>query len=62
LLGLSPGSDVVAHLGGFVSGLVLGGILLLRSRLAQNTAANIFAGVAFCLLVILPWWLALNCF
>ena len=60
LLGLSPGSDVVAHLGGFVSGLVLGGILLLRPRLAQNTAANIFAGVAFCLLVILPWWLALS--
>jgi rhomboid protease GluP len=62
LLGLSPGSDVLAHLGGFVSGLVLGGILLLRPRLAQNTAANIFAGVVFCLLVILPWWLALNCF
>jgi len=60
LLGLSPGSDVVAHLGGFVSGLVLGGILLLRPRLAQNTTANIFAGVAFCLLVILPWWLALS--
>lgn len=60
LLGLSPGSDVLAHLGGFVSGLALGGVLLLRPRLAQNTTANIFAGLTFCLLVILPWWLALS--
>jgi rhomboid protease GluP len=60
LLGLSPGSDVLAHLGGFVSGLVLGCLLLIKPRLARNTSANIFAGVAFCLLVVLPWWLALT--
>ena len=60
LLGLSPGSDVLAHLGGFVSGLALGGLLQLRPQLAQNTAANIFAGIAFSLLVIFPWWLALS--
>jgi rhomboid protease GluP len=60
LYGLSPGSDVLAHFGGFISGLVIGSFLRLGPRLAQNTIANIFAGVTFCLLVILPWWLALN--
>lgn len=60
LLGLSPNSDVLAHLGGFVSGLALGTISLLMPKLARNTAANIFAGVVFCLLVVLPWWAALN--
>jgi rhomboid protease GluP len=60
LLGLSPGSDVVAHLGGFVSGLALGSFLLLAPRLGRNTAANVVAGVVFCVLVILPWWLALK--
>jgi len=60
LLGLSPDSDVLAHLGGFVSGLALGILLQTARRLSQNTIANVFAGVAFCVLVILPWWLALN--
>ena len=60
LLGLSPGSDVLAHLGGFATGLLLGIILMLVPHLAQNTIANILAGLLFCLLVILPWCLALN--
>lgn len=60
LLGLNPGSDVLAHLGGFATGLLLGIPLAFIPRLAQNTIANIFAGLLFCLLVILPWWLALS--
>jgi membrane associated rhomboid family serine protease len=60
LLGLSPESDVLAHLGGFVSGLALGSLLVVNRRLAQNTTANVLAGIVFCLLVILPWWLALS--
>jgi len=59
-LGLSPGSDVLAHFGGFVSGLVLGCLLMAAPRLRRSTAANAFAGVIFCILVILPWWLALR--
>jgi membrane associated rhomboid family serine protease len=59
LLGLDPQSDVLAHLGGFVGGLALGCWLRTAPRLAQNTLANILAGLAFCFLVILPWWLAL---
>ncbi len=60
LLGLSPNSDALAHLGGFVSGILLGALLLLRPNLARNTAANILAGITFCVLVVLPWWLALS--
>ncbi len=59
-LGLSPGSDVLAHFGGFVSGVVLGCLLLLVPRLIQNTLGNALAGMTFCILVVLPWWLALR--
>jgi len=60
LLGSSPGTDLAAHLGGFVTGVLLGNILKRMPRLTQNTAANLFAGALFSLLVILTWWLALG--
>jgi rhomboid protease GluP len=59
-LGLSPGSDVLAHFGGFVTGIVLGCVLRMAPRLSQSTTANVCAGMAFLILVILPWWLALH--
>ena len=59
LLGLSPDSDVVAHLGGFVGGVALGGLLALRPRLARNEPANLAAGLVFAGLVIWPWRLAI---
>jgi rhomboid protease GluP len=59
-LGLSPGSDVLAHFGGFVSGILLGCLLLLAPRLSRNAVGNTLAGITFCFLVILPWWLALR--
>jgi membrane associated rhomboid family serine protease len=60
LLGLSPGSDVVAHLGGFVAGLVLGAGLATLPRLAQRTLLNLWSGALFTALVILTWVLALR--
>lgn len=59
-MGTSPQSDVMAHFGGFVSGLFLGLGLAQFPRFAQNTAANILSGASFCALVILTWWLALQ--
>jgi membrane associated rhomboid family serine protease len=61
LLGLSatPGTDLLAHLGGFLGGLVLGSLLTLVPKLAQRPALNFVAGLLFALLVIVPWWLAL---
>lgn len=60
LLALTPGTDVVAHLGGFAAGLVLGALLSLVPGIARKPKANLISGLAFALLVIAPWWLALR--
>lgn len=58
LMGLSPGTDVAAHFGGFLAGVVLGAMLAFAPRLGRSTLANILAGALFSVLVIVPWWLA----
>jgi rhomboid protease GluP len=60
LLGVSPESDVVAHLGGFITGLLLGSLLAFAPRLTRRPRVNLTAGVLFAVLVILPWWWSLN--
>ena len=47
------------HLGGFLGGLVLGVLLSLAPKMAHKLYANLACGVAFAILVIVPWWLAL---
>jgi membrane associated rhomboid family serine protease len=59
-LGLSPETDVVAHLGGFIAGLLLGALLTITPRLAHQREVNLAAGILFAILVILPWWRALH--
>jgi rhomboid protease GluP len=60
LLGLSPGTDVVAHFGGFVSGLMLGAVLALLPDLARRPLVNLTAALLFAALVIWTWALALH--
>ena len=60
LLALTPGTDVMAHLGGFVCGLLLGALFNLLPAIAQKPVANLLGGLVFALLVIVPWWLALR--
>jgi rhomboid protease GluP len=60
LLALTPGTDVMAHLGGFVCGVVMGALLSLVPEIAQKPKANASCGLLFTLLVVLPWWLALR--
>ncbi len=55
-LGMSPEADVVAHLGGFITGLLLGSLLALAPRLTHLPWVNFAAGTLFAILVILPWW------
>src|SRR5262249_15574554 len=43
-LGLTPGSDIVAHFGGFVSGLLLGSLLLAFPALSEKPLLNFFNG------------------
>ena len=60
LFALTPGTDVMAHLGGFVCGLLLGALFNLLPAIAQKPVANLLGGLVFALLVIVPWWLALR--
>jgi len=60
LLGVSPEADVVAHLGGFVAGLLLGSLLAMAPRLAHRPRVNLAAGTMFAIFVILPWWWGLT--
>jgi rhomboid protease GluP len=60
LLGLTPGTDVVAHFGGFVTGLLLGSLLAPYIRDLHKPWANALSAFTFVLLVLGPWWLALH--
>ena len=60
LLALTPGTDVVAHLGGFVCGALLGALLSCVPQDARLPKTNLLAGLVFTLLVTVPWWLALR--
>jgi membrane associated rhomboid family serine protease len=59
LLGLSPGTDVVAHLGGFAGGLMLGALMLVAAEPSRNLI-NLVAGLSFAVLVVWTWTLALG--
>jgi membrane associated rhomboid family serine protease len=60
LFALAPGTDVMAHLGGFACGLLLGALLSRVPAVAQKPRVNLLGGLVFTLLVIAPWWLALR--
>ena len=60
LLGLGTGTDVIAHAGGFASGIMLGSFIDLSPGLAQRTKMNLVCGFMFLALVLWPWWLALR--
>ena len=60
LLGLDSKSDVAAHFGGLLFGLVAGGAIALYPKKLQTPQANAFAGVLLLGLFILTWALALK--
>lgn len=60
LLGLSPGTDIVAHLGGFLSGIAIGSLLTLLPLSRFAPVSNLAAGLLFTILVIGTWARALG--
>ncbi len=59
LLGVDPRSDVLAHFGGFVTGAILGSLLLLIPKQLHKTGINVIAGAIFSIILIAAWWWAL---
>ena len=61
LFGLAPGTDIVAHFGGFLAGLLLGGILV-RAPVAfiQNPKVLVLSVSLLTTLIVLTWRLALK--
>ena len=60
LYGMSPGTDIIAHLGGFLTGLLLGIIFSLSGLVdTQSSRVNIISGVLVGVMVGLSWTLAL---
>jgi membrane associated rhomboid family serine protease len=60
LFGLTPGTDILAHFGGFMSGVFLGAILSQVPTPSRNATLNLLCGLVFASLVLWPWWLALK--
>jgi rhomboid protease GluP len=58
LFGLAPGTDIVAHFGGFVIGLALGGVLSVSRRITYRPLFSLSCGLIFMCLIIIPWWKA----
>lgn len=56
--GLSPNADVVAHLGGFVAGMLFGGMLARLPARWQNPKTDLAAGLIFVGLLAATSWLA----
>jgi rhomboid protease GluP len=59
LLGLTPGTDILAHTGGFTFGCILGAGLGFVQDISNRPRLNLACGVTFVLLVLIPWGLAL---
>ncbi len=61
LFGLNPSTDVVAHVGGFVSGVILGALLgWVAKRFMENLWVNRLAETLCGAAVIVSWWFALK--
>jgi membrane associated rhomboid family serine protease len=59
LIGFSPGTDMVAHVAGFLGGVLLGLALgWVRPEALQRAAPNIIASLVLGTLALGTWWLA----
>jgi rhomboid protease GluP len=59
LLGLTPGTDVLAHTGGFAFGCLFGAALGYVKNIPDRSMLNLLCGATFLLFVLIPWGLAI---
>ena len=58
---ISPGTDLAAHFGGFVTGLAFGaGLVFVPEKFQQNWKVNLLTGIVFLGWLGLVWGLALT--
>jgi rhomboid protease GluP len=61
LYAVSPGTDLAAHLGGFVMGLIFGAVLVfVPPKLLHSHGTNLVTGLIFCCGIAAVWILALT--
>jgi rhomboid protease GluP len=60
LLGFSPKSDVVAHVGGFIGGAVLGIVATRFHSVLHSRGVNAGTSLVCAAIMLLTWWLALR--
>ena len=61
LIGFSPESDVVAHVGGYLCGVVFGlALSRVPLKVLQEGILNLVTGVILMLIMVVTWWLALR--
>ena len=60
LLGFSPASDIIAHVAGFLAGILLGSIALRSRKFLLRRMINVAALSFTASLVLATWWLALR--
>jgi membrane associated rhomboid family serine protease len=59
LIGFAPETDVIAHVGGFVAGVIFGfGLNWFRPAALQRVAPNLICGLLLAVLVLATWRLA----
>jgi len=60
LLGFSEGTDVIAHVGGFVFGALIGAVLHFLPNSIRGKLANMMCIFLLIGLTIFTWWMALK--
>ncbi len=60
LMGFSEGTDIIAHVGGFFFGAILGFILHFAPRMFRGRTTNLFCVILLAAITIFTWWLALK--
>ncbi|MEO7298158.1 MAG: rhomboid family intramembrane serine protease [Verrucomicrobiota bacterium] len=60
LMGFSEGTDIVAHVGGFIFGAIFGSVLHFTPKKIRGKLANSFCVILLAGATIFTWWLALK--